>query len=53
VSRPAMRVIYMSGYAQPSIHGLGELPEDAVFLQKPIARGDLLAKVHAELQPQT
>ena len=51
VGRPAMRVIYMSGYAQHAITILGDLPDGCAFLQKPIARENLLAKVRAELSP--
>ncbi|MFO0592311.1 MAG: response regulator [Polyangiaceae bacterium] len=50
-TRPAMRVVYMSGYAEQAITTLGQLPEGCAFLQKPIAREALLAKVRAELAP--
>jgi signal transduction histidine kinase/FixJ family two-component response regulator len=47
--RPEMRVIYMSGYAQDAADFLGDPPEEAAFLQKPIARDTLLAKVRSVL----
>ena len=50
-TRPAMRVVYMSGYAEQAVTTLGQLPEGCAFLQKPIARETLLAKVRAELSP--
>ncbi len=50
-TRPAMRVVYMSGYAQHAITILGDLPEGCAFLQKPIPRETLIAKVRAELHP--
>jgi FixJ family two-component response regulator len=48
-----MRVVFMSGYAQHAITILGDLPEGCAFLQKPIPRETLLAKVREELRPSS
>jgi signal transduction histidine kinase len=50
-TRPQMRVLYMSGYSDPSLaqQGLGE--PDAAFLQKPFIATALAAKVRDVLGP--
>jgi PAS domain S-box-containing protein len=45
-SRPQLKILYMSGYANHVVlhHGLG--PADGNFLQKPFSRELLLARIH-------
>jgi two-component system, cell cycle sensor histidine kinase and response regulator CckA len=43
--RPELRVLYMSGYANPAIAGGAPLPPDATLLQKPFMESDLLEKL--------
>jgi len=40
--RPGLRVLYMSGHANPAIAGGAPLPADARLLQKPFMESDLL-----------
>jgi PAS domain S-box-containing protein len=49
-TRSGLRVIYMSGYAQPFITGEGSLHRDTVLITKPFTRTDLLARVGEVLQ---
>jgi PAS domain S-box-containing protein len=47
--RPAIRVLYMSGYAQPILASQGRLDPDVTLLDKPFTERDLLDKVNAVL----
>jgi PAS domain S-box-containing protein len=47
--RPSIRVLYMSGYAQPSLGSTGSLEPGVILLEKPFSQADLLAKVHQTL----
>jgi CheY-like chemotaxis protein len=49
--RPTVRVLYMSGYAQPTLGSTGSLEAGVVLLHKPFSERDLLAKVREALQP--
>jgi two-component system cell cycle sensor histidine kinase/response regulator CckA len=44
-SRPEIRVLYMSGYAEFQSEGRGSLPAGALLLQKPFTRNVLLRQV--------
>ncbi len=44
-SRPATRVLFMSGYSEFQSEGRGNLPSDALLLQKPFTRDGLLRSV--------
>jgi CheY-like chemotaxis protein len=52
-TRPHIRVLYMSGYAQPVLASQGRLDANVELLDKPFTEGELLNKVHAVLAPQT
>jgi PAS domain S-box-containing protein len=52
-TRPDIRVLYMSGYAQPILSSQGRLDPDVTLLDKPFTERELLAKVNAVLTPQT
>jgi PAS domain S-box-containing protein len=43
--RPAIRVLYISGYAQPALGARGTLPPGVVLLEKPFTQPALLTKV--------
>jgi PAS domain S-box-containing protein len=47
--RPGLRVLYMSGSAQPSLASDGRLDPDVVLLDKPFTEAELLTKVGAVL----
>jgi PAS domain S-box-containing protein len=47
--RPEVRVLYMSGYAQPVLASQGTLEEGVVLVEKPFTEADLLDKVHEVL----
>jgi hypothetical protein len=47
--RPSMRVLYMSGYAQPVLASKGTLEAGVVLLEKPFSEPVLLAKVREVL----
>jgi PAS domain S-box-containing protein len=47
--RPDIRVLYMSGYAQPVLTENGTLPPGVSIIEKPFTRQDLLDCVHARL----
>jgi two-component system, cell cycle sensor histidine kinase and response regulator CckA len=51
--RPGIRVLYMSGYAEPILAGQGRLDRNVALLDKPFTEHALLAKVSAILRPQT
>jgi PAS domain S-box-containing protein len=51
-TRPDIRVLYMSGYAQPILSSQGRLAPDVILLDKPFTERELLAKVNAALTPQ-
>jgi hypothetical protein len=43
--RPNVRVLYMSGYAQPVLGAQGTLEEGVTLVEKPFSETILLAKV--------
>jgi len=45
VDRPSMRVLYMSGFAQPLLTSKGTIGPDVTLVEKPFTRRSLLAKV--------
>jgi PAS domain S-box-containing protein len=49
--RPALRVMYMSGYPGDTIDRYGDIPAGELFLQKPFTRDLLLSKVVEALRP--
>ncbi|MFD0517697.1 response regulator [Paractinoplanes durhamensis] len=48
-ARPATRVLYMSGYAQPVLHSQGTLDPGVALLEKPFTATDLLVAVRSRL----
>ncbi|MDH4225948.1 MAG: response regulator, partial [Deltaproteobacteria bacterium] len=50
--RPDMKIMFMSGYTDPSIVGLDGLKEDAVFMQKPFTSDLLLSRMREVLGPK-
>ncbi|WP_158647292.1 ATP-binding protein [Actinoplanes sp. ATCC 53533] len=52
-TRPDIRVLYMSGYAQPFLASQGRLDPGVTLLDKPFTERELLDKVDAVLAPQT
>jgi PAS domain S-box-containing protein len=50
-NRPDIRVLYMSGYAQPILASQGRLDPDVTLLDKPFTERELLDKVGALLAP--
>jgi PAS domain S-box-containing protein len=48
-SRPAMRVLYMSGYAQPVLASQGTLDPGVTLVEKPFSEHTLLDRVRAVL----
>jgi PAS domain S-box-containing protein len=48
-TRPYIRVLYMSGYAQPVLASQGRLEPDVELLDKPFTERELVDKVHAVL----
>jgi PAS domain S-box-containing protein len=44
-TRPGLRVVYMSGYAQPFVTGEGTLDRDTVLVTKPFMPAELLARI--------
>jgi PAS domain S-box-containing protein len=51
--RPGIRVLYMSGYAQPILASQGRLDPDVTLLDKPFTERELLNKVNEVLALQT
>jgi PAS domain S-box-containing protein len=49
--RPAVKVLFMSGYTDNAVEHLGVLEEGAMFIQKPFSPEELAGKVRAVLQP--
>ena len=49
VTRPGIRVLFMSGYAQPVLASQGRLDPDVTLLDKPFTERDLLDKVNSVL----
>lgn len=52
-ARPEIRVLYMSGYAQPVLASEGRLEPNVTLLDKPFTEQELLAKVGDVLARQT
>jgi nitrogen-specific signal transduction histidine kinase len=52
-ARPDIRVLYMSGYAQPILASQGRLDPDVTLLDKPFTERELLDKVNEVLTPQS
>jgi PAS domain S-box-containing protein len=52
LTRPHIRVLYMSGYAQPVLASEGRLDPNVELLDKPFTERELLDKVHTVLAPQ-
>jgi CheY-like chemotaxis protein len=50
--RPALRVLYLSGYTDEAIAHHGVIELDAAFLQKPFTRSALATKVREVLAPR-
>ncbi|EXG80096.1 PAS domain-containing hybrid sensor histidine kinase/response regulator [Cryptosporangium arvum] len=49
--RPSMRVLFMSGFAQPLLTSKGTIGPDVTLVEKPFTRRSLLAKVAEVLAP--
>jgi hypothetical protein len=49
-TRPDMRVLYMSGFAQPALGSAGTLSPDVALLDKPFTEPTLLARVRKVLE---
>ena len=52
-TRPDMRVLYMSGYAQPFLAAQGRLAPGVTLLDKPFTEPELLDKVNTALTSRT
>jgi len=50
---PGLRVLFMSGHAQPTLGPRTALPPGAVLLQKPFMADELLDKLHRVLSVST
>jgi PAS domain S-box-containing protein len=50
--RPDLRVLYMSGYAQPTLGSNGTFPTDDDLLDKPFTEPSLLARVRQALEAE-
>jgi hypothetical protein len=50
--RPTVRVMFMSGYAQPILDANANVPGDLILLEKPFTEQALLAKVREALTPR-
>jgi signal transduction histidine kinase/CheY-like chemotaxis protein len=51
LKRPALLVLYMTGYAEKSVFGNGHVDEGAQLLSKPFAIDELVQKVSAMISP--
>jgi CheY-like chemotaxis protein len=51
LQRPSLRVLYMSGFAQPLLTSKGTIGPDVTLVEKPFTRRSLLAKVAEVLAP--
>ncbi|MEP6574273.1 MAG: ATP-binding protein, partial [Gemmatimonadota bacterium] len=49
LARPALKVLFMSGYTDEAVGRQGLLDRDVSFLQKPFSSTDLLRRVHEAL----
>ena len=47
--RPDVRILYMSGYAQPVLASQGSLEPDVVLLEKPFSEASMLRKIREVL----
>jgi CheY-like chemotaxis protein len=47
--RPDLRILYMSGYAQPVLASQGSLEPDVVLLEKPFSEASMLRKIREVL----
>jgi DNA-binding NtrC family response regulator len=52
VGRPRLRVLFMSGYAQPALGDAGTLEPGAILLEKPFTEPTVLALVRRVLEDQ-
>jgi signal transduction histidine kinase len=52
-SRPDIRVLYMSGFAQPALGNVGTLSSDVELIDKPFTEPALLARVRKVLEAVT
>jgi FixJ family two-component response regulator len=50
LARPDLRVLFMSGYAQPTLGANGTFPAEADLLDKPFTEPTLLARVRQALE---
>jgi DNA-binding response OmpR family regulator len=48
--RPGVRVLYMSGYAQPVLGARGTLDRGVTLVEKPFSGSTLLAKIKEVLE---
>ena len=46
---PSIRIMYMSGYAQPMLDASQNLPADTILIEKPFTERTLLVKVREAL----
>jgi two-component SAPR family response regulator len=49
---PGVRVLFMSGYAEPAVRRQGIIPAGAGLIQKPFRRADLAKMVQKVLQEE-
>jgi CheY-like chemotaxis protein len=49
-TRPALKIIFITGYAENAVMGSGQLPQGMQVLSKPFAIGDLVYRVRQALE---